>query len=314
MRGANELPLVQVMNEAAESITLRLEGARAKRGVVLSDFESFIESFLSALRDFDRDQRGAPTKKSGHPEARAAAVTSFRLIGFREGSGIATIEPELASTEDDTEPMVDAEPIQMTNLRSLLSSLEREDPLSESVTEALEKAVRAAGDDGTLAVEVARPGRPHEMCEPVVIDAERIARIRAARQTPPPTVVTSISGRLHQVDFEPDKLAIRASDGVDWVCAFPEELEPQVETLVNRLVWATGSGALQSSRRGTMQLSAMKPIEQGIQTGLFSGEPISDEELAAAQGITGPQGLEAVGLSEWTEADEAYLAALTGDA
>lgn len=301
------------MNEAANAITLRLEGARAKRGVALSDFETFIDSFLAALRDFNRDQRGEPTRKSGHPEARAAAVTSFRLVAFRQGSGVATIEPELASPDEDTETLVDAEPVQLENLRSLLASVEEEAVLPESVTDALEKARRTAGDDGTLAVDVPCPANSQEQSRHVVIDAGRIERIRAARKTPPAPAVTSISGRLHQVDFEPDKLAIRASDGVDWVCNFPEELEHQVETLVNRFVWVSGSGALQSARRGTMTLAEIKAVEQGVQTGLFSGEPIPDEDLAAAQGIREPQGLDAVGSVEWTDADDAYLAALTGD-
>lgn len=301
------------MDETENAITLRLEGARAKRGVALSDFENFIDNFLAALRDFDRDQRGAPTKKSGHPEARAAAVTSFRLVGFREGSGIATIEPELAELDGDTETMVDAEPIQITNLRALLASVEQGEKLPESVTDALEQARRAAGDDGTLVVDVPCPTDSVELSRHVLIDAARIEKIRAASKTPPRPVVSSISGRLHQVDFEPDKLAIRASDGVDWVCNFPEELEHQVEALVNRLVWASGSGSLQSPRRGTMRLAEIKPVEQGIQTDLFSGEPTSDEELAAAQGISAPQGLDAIGVAEWTDADDAYLAALTGN-
>lgn len=301
------------MNETANSITLRLEGARAKRGVALSDFETFIDNFLAALRDFDRDQRGEPTKKSGHPEARAAAVTSFRLVAFRQGSGVATIEPELAPADGDTEAMIDAEPIQLMNLRSLLTSVEEERELPESVTDALEKACRTAGHDGTLAIDVPCPPNSQSPSRRVMIDAARIARIRAAKKASPTPMVTSISGRLHQVDFEPDKLAIRASDGVDWICNFPEELEHQIETLVNRYVWASGSGALQSARRGTMKLAEVKAVEQGIQTGLFSGDPIPDEQLAEAQGISGPQGLDAVASVEWTDADDAYLAALTAD-
>lgn len=299
------------MNEDPKPITLRLEGARAKRGVSLSDFETFIDSFLAALRDFDRDQRGAPTKKSGHPEARAAAVTSFRLVGFRQGSGIATIEPEVTQPEDGAARMLDTEPVQMINLRALLSSLDREEPLPDSVIDPLEKAVKSAGDDGVLSVEVPnREGRAED-CPPITIDTQRIARIRAATQTTPPRLVTSISGRLHQVDFEPDKLAIRASDGVDWACTYPEELENQVEALVNKFVWATGSGALQSPRRGSMKLAEIRAVEEGIQAGLFSGEPVSESDLAARQGITAPQGLEALGAAEWTEADDAYLSALT---
>lgn len=42
----------------------------------------------------------------------------------------------------------------------------------------------------------------------------------------------------------------------------------------------------------------------------LSGEPISDQELAAAQGILVPQGLDAFAAPEWTEADEHFLAVL----
>jgi hypothetical protein len=62
-----------------------------------------------------------------------------------------------------------------------------------------------------------------------------------------------------------------------------------------------------------MTLSAIDAIELGVQTSLFSGEPVSYTDLAAAQGIAEPQGLDAVGVAEWTDADDAYLAALTDD-
>lgn len=297
------------MNETTDSITLRLEGTRARRGVSLSDFETFIDSFITALRDFDRDRRGEPTKKSGHPEARAEAVAAFRLVRFREGSAIATIEPELAADDEDTEKIVDTEPVQVATLRSLLGSVDREESLPESVIDALEKAVRSAGEDGSLMVEFGSADFDRARSS-VTIDCARIARIRAAHKTPEPKSVSSVSGKLHQVDFEPDKLAIRASDGVDWICGFPSELESLVASLVNQLVWASGDGALQSARRGSMHLSAIRPIEQGIQTPLFSGEPISSDDLAVAQGITAPQGLDGVGAESWSEADEDYLAAL----
>lgn len=300
-----------VMSEHTDSITLRLEGERAQRGISLSDFEAFIDSFISALRDFDRDRRGAPTRKSGHPEARAEAVAAFRLVGFREGSAVATIEPETPALDDEIEPILDVEPIQVSTLRSLLSTVEDEAAMPDSVTDALEKAVRSAGEDGSLTVEFDARGEDGDPPLAVRIDAARIERIRATHQAPEPQIVSMVSGRLHQVDFEPDKLAIRASDGVDWSCSFPEELEKQVELLVNRIVWASGEGKLQGPRRGTMALATIRAVEQGIQTRLFSGEPISDTELAAAQGITAPQGIDALGVENWGDADEAYLAALT---
>ena len=42
-----------------------------------------------------------------------------------------------------------------------------------------------------------------------------------------------------------------------------------------------------------MALVSIRAVEQGVQTGLFSGEPVPDEELAAAQGIVGPPGFDA---------------------
>jgi hypothetical protein len=111
------------MTEAKDTkITLTIKGARAERGVSLSDFESFIDSFLAALRDYDRAERGEPTRKSGHPDRRAEAVTAFRLVGFQTGSGVVTIEPELVAGEDDQLP-VDDMPLSLTTLRALAHDL-----------------------------------------------------------------------------------------------------------------------------------------------------------------------------------------------
>lgn len=293
-------------------IKLRLEGSRAAHGIALSSFESFIENFLSAVRAYARDRAGAEGRKPGRPEAQFSAVAAFRLVEFREGSAIATVEPDLGAYSDETDALVDVEPLQVSNLRSLLSDLEQERPLPETVYVPLGKAIRAAGDDGILSVESdSEAFRP--LSGSVTIDSFRLERIRAVSEAPPTPVISSISGRLHQVDFEPDKLAIRASDGVDWVCEYPAGLEQRVETLVNRLVEASGSGRLESPTRGKMELDSIQAIEQGIQGGLFSGEPISDRDLAEAQGITKPQGLDTFAAPEWTDADEEYLAALNED-
>lgn len=299
------------MNEAHEPITLRLTGSRAERGISLSDFETFIESFIAAVRDFDRDRLGKETRKTGHPEARAQRVAAFRLIGFREGSAVAVLEPDLPRTEDaETERLLDAEPLQVENLRALVGACQREEELPRSVSDALKRMVQSGGEDARLSVELGGSDDRGSQTA-VVIDLDRIRRIRAAHPPAPPQPVTSISGHLHQVDFEPDKMAIRASDGVDWVCSFPEALEARVAALVRRVVWARGSGELQSPRRGTMEVREIRAAEQGMQSDLFSSEALDEDRLAAAQGIKGPQGLEALGVDEWDEDDDAYLAALT---
>lgn len=298
-------------DQSEQSITLRLDGARAQGGVSLPDFEKFIEQFLAALRDFDRSRRGEITKKSGHPEARAQAVTAFRLVAFRKGSGIATIEPDLQTLDADTDQMVEVEPIQIENLNALLTRVEAESGLPAPVTDALEMARRSVGEDGFLEVEIRTSNGDDDTPRRVSIDGDRISRIRSNEVVPEPRVVTSISGRLHQVDFEPDKLAIRTSDGVDWACKFPAELEGQVEKLVNRIVWVSGSGSLQSPRKGSMALDLIKPVEDGTQTQLFSIARVPNEVLESEQGISEPQGLEAIGTAQWTDEDEAYLKALT---
>lgn len=281
--------------------------------MALADFEGFIDKFLAALRDFDRDRRGAPTKKTGAPEARAAMVTAFRLVAFRPGSGIATIEPD-APSEVETQSLVESEPVQLTNLHTLLDKVETYSALPDSVTDSLDAARRALGADGSITVEIEPVmGGSRRRPTRVRIDGERLRRIRENTESSPPATVETISGRLHQVDFEPDRLAIRAADGVDWLCDFPERLEPQVEALVNRLVWARGAGTLRSPTRGSMTIEEIARVEQGTQTDLFADERLSVAELASAQGIAAPQGIDSLAAAEWTDADEAFLSALTKD-
>ncbi len=122
-----------------ETITLTIKGARAQRGVSLSDFESFIGNFLASLRDYDRADRGEPTRKSGHPDRRAEAVTAFRLVGFQTGSGVAIIEPDLMAAEDD-QLHVDDIPLSLATLRALTDDLAAERPVPEPVLEALGRA------------------------------------------------------------------------------------------------------------------------------------------------------------------------------
>ena len=293
--------------EDRTEITLRLEGSRAEHGVSLSDFESFIDSFLAALRDFDRDRRGVQTRKSGHPERRSEAVTAFRLVRFAPGSGVATIEPEtLASTDEQSLPL-DVVPIAVENLRALVDDVETDTEVSEAVTDALGRACRAFGPDGSIRIDF-----PTELrAQPARIDLPRLERLR--RIIPVPAgEVRSVSGRLHLLDVEPDKLAIRSSNGVDWTCKYPEELEARNTRLMARDERAEGLGLLTSPQRGTMTIDRIEPVELGDQSTLFTPLPVPDEDLLASQGIDRPQGLAALADPEWDDdADDPYLAALT---
>lgn len=176
-----------------------LKGARAKRGVSLSDFESFIDNFLAALRDYDQAGRGDATRKSGHPDRRAEAVTAFRLIGFQTGSGIATIEPELLAADEDQMPIADV-PLSFLTLTALADDLQARRNVPEAVLESLGKACRAAGPDGSFAIDVAG------IRDPVVIDSRLLDRLAQATSVNEPVAVASIAGRLHLVDLEPDRV------------------------------------------------------------------------------------------------------------
>lgn len=292
------------MTEATDKqITLTIKGARAERGVSLSDFESFIDNFLAALRDYDRARRGETTRKSGHPDRRAEAVMAFRLVGFQTGSGVATIEPELVSVEDDQLPVGDV-PLSLSTLRALTADLTAERSVPEPVLDALGKACRSVGVDGSVSIEMAdAPGA-------LVVDRGLLGRVAVARDGDGEEEVRSVSGRLHLLDLEPDRLGIRTAGGVEWSCRYPEELEERVKGLLDRIVWVEGSGKRTSPLRGAMTIERIEPVDAG-QSALFTAAPVDEDVLLARQGIAAPQGLESLSDSEWDDAtDDAYLAAL----
>jgi len=286
-------------------ITLTIQGARAERGVSLSDLESFIDNFLAALRDYDRAGRGEPTRKSGHPDKRAEVVTAFRLVRFQTGSGIATIEPDRATVNDDQLPVGDV-PLSLATLRDLVSDLGSEKSVPDPVVEALGKACRSVGHDGTFAIDMGGTAGSR-----LVVDSDLLDRIARARSNPADEEVRSVSGRLHLLDLEPDRLGIRTANGAEWSCRYPAELEERAKSLLDRIVWVEGSGKLTSLLRGSMTIERIESVDEVDQSPLFTVEPVDENELLARQGITVPQGLDAFADPEWEdETDEAYLAAL----
>jgi hypothetical protein len=297
------------MRTAAEvnRVTLRIEGSRAVSGVGLSDFESFIKHFLRALRVFHRSLRREPAKKPGRPDRHEELVTAFRLVRFEPGSGVATIEPIADQAADDA-ALFDDVPPALSNLRSLTSAIEEERALSEDVIDALDRARRTAGDDGSIDLLLPGDGVRQTRIDKETIDSLPRTTVSA------PAEVTSVSGRLHLIDLEPDRIAIRASDGVEWECRYPEEFEDEVRRLIGEIVRASGKGRLTTPQRGRMELDRIEPAMSGEQTTLFTREPIPMSELLERSGITGPQGLDALASEDWVgdDADEAYLAAMLG--
>jgi hypothetical protein len=295
------------MNEPTTiRITLRLEGARAEHGVSLADFESFIDGFLAALRDFDRHRRGEATRKSGAPEKRAAAVQAFRLLYFQPGSGIATIEPEaLAEPEQDALETGDV-PLQVENLRALAEAVSGTEPVAPDVVDALARSVRVLGEDGSLEIEM-----PRDLAAaPIRIDSSVLARLRARREQDPEEV-SSITGRLHLLDLEPDRIGVRAPDGTEWACAYPAELEILVLELAGKVVVVRGAGRRTSPLRGTLQIEEIEQVGDFEQSPLFTEQTVSVAQLMADQSINGPQHLDALSDPQWDDdADAEYLDAL----
>lgn len=230
----------------------------------------------------------------------------MRLVRFEPGSGIATIEPELPSADEQEQLPLEEISLPLENLHALADEIDAGAVLPEPVTDALAKACRAFGSDGSIAIDL--PGR----LRPAVIDIawlERGAPTRPERGEE----VRSVSGRLHLLDVEPDKLAIRTSSGIDWTCKYPERLEARVKRLVDKLVWVEGAGRRVSPLRGTMTIDRIEVVDQGDQSTLFTRERVPDAELLDRQGIDQPQGLHSIADPEWDdERDDAYLVALLG--
>jgi hypothetical protein len=293
-------------------VVLDLHGARAQRGVDIDALEIFFEHFRTALREYARARAGQIARKGGRPTGRDQAATAFRLVDFRTGSGIATLDPITAPDDDVRVPMAPGEEtLSETSLRALLDDVHAGREVPAPVVSALSNARKAMGDDGNFGVEVLGD-RP---VPKVVIDA---ARIRRLQRTPSLAEATQqiISGRLHMVetDLPNRRVAVRAQDGVDWTCTYPDELRPLVGKLVEQLVRITGTGRVMSSASGRLEISTIEPIVESVQEALFTAETVPLEELLAEQGIAGPQGLDAFIDPEWSDDEESrrFLEATLG--
>jgi hypothetical protein len=181
-------------------ITLRLGGSRAARGVSLLASRASSTSFIGALRDFYRDRREAPTRKSGRPKRRAEAVTAFRLVRFESGSGIATIEPEAVSLDEQEQLPLDEIPLPLENLLALTDDLDAGVVLPEPVTDALAKASELGGPTDRLRLTCPRATAPDKYnalpLARLLSDAHVGARRRALRDTWPPPGAQELKARI----------------------------------------------------------------------------------------------------------------------
>jgi hypothetical protein len=295
---------------SSQQVVVELHGSRARAGVELDALENFIEYFRRALRDFDRQRRGEMVGRGGHPDVRDAAATAFRVVKFRTGSGILTLEPATPPTDLDEHGLLDdVEHRATATLRELLDAVSTGDLLSPQVLEALANATRSMGDDGKFAVKP--PGRRR----PVVIDESRLERLRAPSSTESTTL--SVTGRLHliEVDEPMRRVAVKAPDGVDWSCLYPLELKPVVMGAVEKIVRVGGRGRKITPLSGRMEVERIEVVPEYPQDELFTTVAVPAAELEHRQGISAPQGLAALSDPDWEddEAAKRFLEATLGE-
>jgi len=215
-----------------------------------------------------------------------------------------------SSETDDS--LFDAEgELAMSNLVSLVGRLETRAEIDPDVVDALGSATRSLGDGGRIELDVLAEGARTR----VSVDE---ALLRSVERTNGGGVeeIGHVSGRLHMIDLEPDRVGIRAPNGMEWTCHYPDDLEERIKQLVDQAVVATGSGRKVSAQRGTMALEDIAPAVEHRQDTLFTAEQVPLAELMAQQGIAGPQGLGSLGDPEWEDDEEGrrFLEELLGRA
>lgn len=277
--------------------------------MTLAAFDNFVGHFLSALRYHFRASTAAPIKKSGRPFGKDDLATAFRLTAFRTGSGIVTLAPP--STEDETAPALANVPtLAWENLADLLDSVAEQELLDQAVVAELDAARRALGGDGRFSVELAGSTRRRRQ----MFDEARIEQLRRPAE-PSPAQAQAIVGLLHAIDLEPDKVGIRTASGLEWSCRYPAELEREVLKLIGSRVWVRGSGRTTSSRGGSLDIEEIHSVPAYEQTSLFTGTPISLQQLMNAQHVERPQGLSTLADPEWQDDEESdrFIEAILSD-
>lgn len=300
-----------VMAERDDRVVIDLHGERAQRGVELDALESFIDQFRRALREFERHERSAIALKTGSPGAESRAATAFRLVRFRTGSGIATLEPVLPTVEEQLD--TGDEPSPNRTLRGLVDAIESRDvPLQ--VLDALEGARRAVGKDGSFGVKTT--SSPSSGVTRVVVDSATVAALRERqRELAEHERDLSIAGFLHLIELEDEarRVGVRTPDGVDWACTYDETLEPVVMRLLKSLVRVSGYGRRTGPASGRLNVDSIEAVPVPEQTEFFTDVPRPMNELLREQSVLAPQGLSALTDPEWgddAEADERFLEAL----
>ncbi len=236
------------------------------------------------------------------------AATSFRLVGYKVGSAILEVEEAVPDTDENALKIATEGPA-IQNMKSLLDAIEA-GALDPAVVDDLEEALRAIGEDGRFTIKA--PARRKRG----VVNAATITRLRRANAVEPDPRYMVVFGRLHLIATEgTPRVEIRATDGYNWHCVYPRELEPQVVQLVTRQVQAKGWGIRERANRGRLRLESVEGLPQYERTPLFSFVPVPTVDLEREQGIVGPQGLAALSIADLPDDEgiDRYLASILED-
>jgi len=100
------------------------------------------------------------------------------------------------------------------------------------------------------------------------------------------------------------RVGIRAQDGIDWTCSYPDDLHGIVTGLVEKIVRVEGTGRRVTASTGRLQVQRLELVPEHAQDSLFSVEPIPLGQLRAEQGIERPQGLAALVDPDWEDDEQ----------
>lgn len=291
------------MDAKPGQIILRLHGSKAVEGVELDGLEGFIENFRRALREYERSIAGGPEEagRSGNPGVRSRLATGLRLVAFETGSGVAALEA-LPMDPSEQDELMGEEPQSLHYLRQMFERTSNGDGLTAPVIDALEKARKALGADGSYSAEAPADGFDEIVITESSIDELRRVEVEAVAAARDYTVI----GRLHLIETEsPPRIEIRTTDGLNWHCTIEADAKPAMLSMLESLVRAHGVGTITSPTRGEIHLDGIEPIPEIEQTELFTQERVPEARLEARHGIDGPQGLGALMDAEWVDDDAA---------
>lgn len=288
-----------------------LHGERAPEGVDLDALEGFLDAFRRALREYARHQKAGIPLKAGKPGQSIRAAAAFRLVAFKIGSGILTLEPSGSAASDEAQLIEADESAAMQTLNGLVEAIEG-DGIPGPVLDALESARRTMGSDGHFGIRSTSATRVLR----TEITAATVKALRgAAEELDDLQREISIVGFLHLIEVEDDgrRVNVRATDGTDWACSYDVVLEEQITEMLRSIVRVEGTGRRTSATAGRMAIEKIEALPSAEQTELFTHEPRRLAVLLREQGIAGPQGLGKLSDPAWgddEEADRRFLEAM----